>query len=212
MAVPAALIAELRRLTGASVMECRRVLEETRGDLESAARVLRAARRDGPPDWMHALRDQGPDHFMEVTVAPADAEALRDLARAVDPSGFVRTEISGRGMFSEFRPPIEATFDLYCDAHHNGALLGNIRGTASTNIWTCQTLMVGAARLWIEHGYGSSGPETLAGEMRLLSRLAEGVGPAITGWSVEFGGQGHTHGVAAAGTTGTQLAAYLGGV
>lgn len=39
--VPLELIKELRRSTGASVVDCRRALEATRGDLDQAARLLR---------------------------------------------------------------------------------------------------------------------------------------------------------------------------
>lgn len=39
-------IKKLRELTGAGVMECRRVLEETRGDLEKAEELLRQQRKE----------------------------------------------------------------------------------------------------------------------------------------------------------------------
>lgn len=42
MAVPTDLVKELRARTGAGVMDCRRALEETGGDLARAAEVLRA--------------------------------------------------------------------------------------------------------------------------------------------------------------------------
>ncbi len=40
-AVPAALVKELRDLTGAGMMDCKRALEETGGDLDAARRLLR---------------------------------------------------------------------------------------------------------------------------------------------------------------------------
>lgn len=39
--IPAKLVAELRARTGVGVMDCKRALEETRGDLEKAVDVLR---------------------------------------------------------------------------------------------------------------------------------------------------------------------------
>ncbi len=39
--IPAKLVAELRARTGAGMMDCKRALEETRGDLEKAVDVLR---------------------------------------------------------------------------------------------------------------------------------------------------------------------------
>jgi elongation factor Ts len=51
--VPAALVKELRELTGVGMMDCKRALEETGGDVEAAQRLLRekgmadAAKRAG---------------------------------------------------------------------------------------------------------------------------------------------------------------------
>ena len=41
MSVPASLVKELRERTGAGMMDCKRALAETRGDLEKAADYLR---------------------------------------------------------------------------------------------------------------------------------------------------------------------------
>jgi elongation factor Ts len=51
--IPAGLVKELRELTGAGMMECKRALQETEGDVEAAAKLLRekgiaqAAKRAG---------------------------------------------------------------------------------------------------------------------------------------------------------------------
>ena len=39
--IPAGLVKELRELTGAGMMECKRALQETEGDLDAAAKLLR---------------------------------------------------------------------------------------------------------------------------------------------------------------------------
>ena len=41
MAVPAAVVKELRQLTGVGMLECKKALEEVGGDLESAKEILR---------------------------------------------------------------------------------------------------------------------------------------------------------------------------
>ncbi|HLB03898.1 MAG TPA: translation elongation factor Ts, partial [Gaiellaceae bacterium] len=41
MDIPASLVKELRDLTGAGMMDCKRALVETAGDLEGAAQLLR---------------------------------------------------------------------------------------------------------------------------------------------------------------------------
>ena len=41
MTVPAAVVKELRQLTGVGVLECKKALEEAGGDLESAKEILR---------------------------------------------------------------------------------------------------------------------------------------------------------------------------
>lgn len=46
MTINLALIKQLRELTGAGIMECRRVLEETKGDLKKAEALLRKQLQD----------------------------------------------------------------------------------------------------------------------------------------------------------------------
>ncbi|APR82587.1 Hypothetical protein A7982_07936 [Minicystis rosea] len=155
--------------------------------------------------WIDLVEHGGPDHFMEL-VFDRDVGAL---VRALDTTGFIRTELGDAAMFSELRAELPcATFDLYADVAHNDALLANLRGITRTNLWSYQTMMVGAGRVWIEHGYGSSSPDVLAVEARVLELAATGAARLVS-WSIEHGGQGHPHGVARAGASAVDLAAAL---
>jgi hypothetical protein len=200
----AADIAELRRLTDAPVMECRALLDEA-GSV-AAALTLWRERRGTPVTWIMDMGGHGPDHFMEITF---DGDP-RALVRAVDTAGYSRAEFD-RHPFSEFRPrhAVQA-MDLYVDDYHFDRLVANLRGTASTNLWTYQVMTAAPGILWIEHGYGSTGPAQLESEMRVIAAAAVGPVPRVRSWSIEYGGQGYSHGVVKAGGSASELRAYLG--
>lgn len=158
--------------------------------------------RAGIRSWIALAEQGGPDHFMELVF---DGE----LVRALDTTGFIRTELCDAAMFSELRAELPCvSFDLYADVAHNDQLLANLRGTTRTNLWSYQTMMVGAGRVWIEHGYASSSPDVLAVEARVLELAVTGSARLVS-WSIEHGGQGHPHGVVRAGTSAAALAAAL---
>lgn len=169
-----------------------------RGNLES--------QMSASTTWVRLLGSDGPDHFMELVFD----HDVRGLVGALDMTGFVRTEITGQPMFSEVRRELACDgFDLYADAHNHAALLANLLGKGDTNLWTCETVLVGGHRVWIEHGYGTTSPLTLGAEMRLLEHVV--AHPAgLVSWSVEYGGQGYPHGIAIAGSSAAELASALG--
>ena len=45
MAITAAMVKELRELTGAGMMDCKKALNETDGDMDAAIEFLRKSRR-----------------------------------------------------------------------------------------------------------------------------------------------------------------------
>ena len=58
---------------------------------------------------------------------------------------------------------------------HRQFSLGLLRGAGGANVWCYQTMMVGAQRVWLEHGYGTLSPETLAVEARVLAAATAAV-------------------------------------
>jgi hypothetical protein len=156
--------------------------------------------------WTALVGDHGPDHFMEL-VFDRDPRAQ---VRAFDTSGFVRTALAGQPMFSSFRGELGcAAFDLLVDELHSERLLGILAGTLRENLWHYATVLVGADRIWIEHGYGWSSPDTNAAEQRLLAWAVQ-AGSGLVSWSIEYGGQGYPETVARAGSSAADLAAALG--
>ena len=147
----------------------------------------------------------GPDHFLELVFA----SDVRAAVRALDTKGFRRAEIEGQRMTSELRSPLACdAFDLYADATHFEPLVENLRGGVSTNVWVYEVVLVGARRVWIEHGYGATSDACAAAEARLLAWACER-GSGLVSWSIEHGGQGYPVTVARAGASWAELRAAL---
>lgn len=158
-----------------------------------------------PLAWCALLDGRGPDHFMELVF---DRD-VRELVRDLDTTGFVRTEMAATPMASEFRGSTACDgFDFYADAFHSEQLLANLRGTAPMNVWHYQAMLVGARRVWLEHGYGAAFADVIVAEMRLLGRAMD-AGSGLISWSIEFGGQGYPGGVVCAGRTVAELVKHL---
>ena len=68
--IAAALVKELRDQTGAPMMDCKRALQETNGDMEGAVRVLRGGRdlhwRRIGPRLCRPFRQDGRDIFCRL--------------------------------------------------------------------------------------------------------------------------------------------------
>lgn len=155
--------------------------------------------------WTNLFGGHGPDHFLELVFD----HDVRPLVRGLDSTGFLRTELMRTSMVSELRGALfHEAFDLYVDQHHADEVVASMRGVAEKNIWHYQTLMVGTDRIWIEHGYGGTSPETIAVESRVLER-AMATESGLISWSIEYGGQGYPGVVLVSGATPRELAAVL---
>lgn len=112
--IPLEMVKELRRRTGASIVECRRALEATRGDLRKAARLLRlqaltiASRRAaiGGPNGVVAA------HVLEDGTAGALVEVSFETRRAARSERFQQFVISlARHVASDPVPSVEGLLD-----------------------------------------------------------------------------------------------------
>ncbi len=150
----------------------------------------------------------GPDVFMELVFAPGDDARVRALIKATEVCGGVGRTVAGERMWCEFRSVEAASFDMYVDDRNAEKVFGNISGKHSVNVWIYGGIHAGAGRVWFEQGYGDYA--LLEAQMRILKALAEAGAPAVTSWSIEYGGQGYTGGVLKSGTSTASLRDYLG--
>ena len=155
--------------------------------------------------WTDLFGDHGPDHFLELVFD----HDVRPVVRALDTTGFVRTELRNVSMVAQLRDALfPEAFDLYVDEFTAVDVVANMRGVARKNIWLYRTIMVGADRIWIEHGLGATSPETLAVEARVLER-AMALESGLISWSIEYGGDGYPGVVLVSGATPRELVLAL---
>lgn len=93
MAITAALVKELRERTGAGMMECKKALVDTAGDIEAA---IESMRKSGQAKAAIARREcLGRAPHLQVSKAPYHEVAQRVPVGAADqkPTGFVHQQV-----------------------------------------------------------------------------------------------------------------------
>ena len=119
--ISAALVKELRDLTGAPMMDSKRALQDTNGDMEAAVRVLREKGMAGAAKRSDRATPEG-----KVSYTLADDNARGTMVAV----GCETEPVSNNDEFLAFANKVLETVDFApnsCDPHglamHNGALI-----------------------------------------------------------------------------------------
>lgn len=160
-------------------------------------------------DWFHDLETagKGPDWYFNAAFAPGSAAALAEAFRALAPQGFTRYDAQAAHC------PIHSRlcdYGIYLVTSQAAALINNIEGKSTENIYVYHTIQACQEDLQLVRGYGGYSGQHGAEETRLVRALAQAPGLALQRWSVSYGGMGYPFEVLAQGHSAAELLRYLG--